>query len=118
MVVVHRKQQKHGVGITIHPRERTCSACKQVFKSKQGLKNHQSRVSSPGCYRAGILRVRAEYVNERISYGSSKKGLITGHDSVYLKHETKPFTTESKQICLNVYQKLRDKGIDVYEVCI
>ena len=116
MVVVHRKQQKYGPGATANPKERTCSACKEIFKSKLGLKNHHSRVSSPGCHRAGILRKRAEYVNERKSSGSTKKGLITGHESVYQKPKNKAFTAELKQICLNVYQKLRDKGIGVYEV--
>ena len=118
MVVVHRKQQRHGTGITVNPKERTCKACKEIFKSKLGLKNHQARVSNPGCHRAGKIRMRAEYVNERSSFGSLKKGLITGHKSVYVQHGSKPFTPDSKQICLNVYQQLRDiKGIGVYEVC-
>lgn len=120
MIVVHRKEQRYGSGIALHPKERTCNGCKEVFKSKLGLKNHQARVSNPGCHRAGILRKRAEYVNARSKFGSEswKRGLITGHDeSVYVQHGSKPFTAEAKQICLNVYQKIRDKGIGVYEVC-
>ena len=117
VMVIHRKQQTNG--ITLHPKKRTCNACKIVFKSKLGLKSHQRRVSNPGCHRAGILRMRAEFVNERRSYEYRiMKGLITCHDSVYVKHDSTPFTADSKQICLNVYQKLRDKDIGVYEVCI
>ena len=119
MAIVHRKQQSHGVGVTVHPKERTCSGCKEIFKSKLGLKSHQSRASNPRCHRSGILRIRAEYVNERSLHGFCiKKGLITGHKSVYLKPKSAGFTAESKQICLNVYQKLREKGIGVYEVCM
>ena len=115
MAIIHRKQQNHGVGVTAHPKERTCSGCKEIFKSKLGLKSHQSRVSNPRCHRAGILRIRANYVTERnVSW---KQGLITGHNSVYVMPNSKGFAPQSKQICLNVYQKIRDKGIGVYEVC-
>ena len=88
MVVVHRKEQRHGTGITVQsPKERTCTNCKEIFKSRLGLKNHQARKSNPGCHRAGILRMRAEYVKERsLAYGSFKKGLIIGHKSVFVKH--------------------------------
>ena len=114
--VVHRKQQKYGSAITVHPKERTCSACKEIFKSKSGLKNHQTRISNPRCHRAGIFRKRAQYVKERKSFTSWKKGLIISHESVYRNPKPKAFTAESKQICLNVYQMIRNKGNGVYEV--
>ena len=62
VIVQHRKQQNHGSGITVHPRERTCKACNVVFKSKVGLKNHQARRSNPKCHQAGIARIRGEFV--------------------------------------------------------
>ena len=91
MTIVHRKEQRHGPGITSHPRERTCKSCEQVFKSKLGLKNHQSRRGFPGCYRAGILRKRAELIQDHnLHYDSWKsRGLIPGdHRSVYLRHSS------------------------------
>ena len=115
VIVQHRKQQNHG-STSVHPTERTCKGCNIVFKSKLGLKQHQARRSNPICHRAGIKRMRAEFVKERII--SYKKGLIISHESVYVKHGSKPFSADSKQIILNVYQKLRNKGMGVYEVCI
>ena len=106
VIVQHRKQQHHGSGITEHPRERTCMACREVFKSKVGLKNHQTRRSNPKCHQAGIARKRGEFVKERmILHGRRAKGLILNHESVYVKHGSKAFTADTTQICLNVYQR-------------
>ena len=44
------------------------------------------------------------------------KNLPQNHESVYVKHTTAAYTPMAKQICLNVYQTFRDKGLSLEEV--
>ena len=70
MFVKHRPQQRMGL-VEIPEKERKCIACKVVFKSKSGLFSHQARKSNPKCHRAGIHRMRADWVKGKLLHQNS-----------------------------------------------
>ena len=83
--VVHRSMQRHGAtGSQVPIRLRTCPNCQIVFKSKTGLLQHQSRKKNVGCFRAGILRLRHNWIKKRNDYHSTwrKKQVPEVHVSV------------------------------------
>ena len=83
--VVHRSMQRHGAtGSQVPIRLRTCPSCQIVFKSKTGLLQHQSRKKNVGCFRAGILRLRHNWIKKRNDYHSTwrKKQVPEVHVSV------------------------------------
>ena len=111
MFVKHRNQQRIGLEVTEPETGRKCEACKQVFKSKTGLLNHQARKSNPACHRAGALRKKKEWFKEKIL--QKKKKVVCTQQSMFQKHKTgQSFSKEEKQIYLNIYQSFLDKGID------
>ena len=113
--VKHRTQQRMGL-VEIPEKERKCVACKVVFKSKSGLFSHQTRKSNPKCHRAGIHRMRADWVKGKLLHQRSwqkKKVSRPINQSVFEIHSRgKSITKEEKQICLNIYQHFLDKGRD------
>ena len=115
MVVHHRLMQRHGF-VSTPIRERQCENCKQPFKSKMGLRNHQSRSKNPACFRAGFKSLRTDWLTKRKVYHYSwkKRQVFDNHKSVFEAHnQGKAFTAGEKQICLNVYQHLRGDGMDL-----
>ena len=46
--------QRHGLGIEVPIKDRTCERCEDVFASVQGLKSHQTRGTNFTCKRMGI----------------------------------------------------------------
>ena len=110
MIIKHRSQQRLQGVITLE-KERRCSACRVVFKSKRGLFNHQTRSksSNPGCYRTGLNRRRSEWTKGHLL--NNKNVSVKG--SFFTKHTRgKPITKEEKTLCLNYYQSRLDKGRD------
>ena len=77
--VVHRSMQRHcATGSQVPIRLRTCPNCQIVFKSKTGLFQHQSRKKNVGCFRAGILRLRHNWIKKRNDYHQKHRlGLLT-----------------------------------------
>ena len=95
-------------------------SCKEVFKSKLGLKNHQTRRSRPGCWRAGVVRARSEWMKARNIHKNSWKGkqlFLGGHVSVFQRRRSgKPYCAEVKQAYLNCYQTLCNEGMEISQV--
>ena len=83
-----------------------------------GRKQHQKNRRQPNCYRDGVKREIAE--KRKIAFKHlnlwTKKKIPLQHASVFEKHGHKPFSADAKQICLNVYQSLRNEGLGVKEV--
>ena len=97
---------------------RTCYGCNQVFKSVMGRKQHQKNRRQPNCYRDGVKREIAEkrkIAFKHLNLWTGKK-IPLHHESVFEKHGYKAFSSDAKQICLNVYQSLRNEGLGVKEV--
>ena len=115
MPAVHRPMQRHGLGNAIPIKSRTCTQCQEIFKSQQGLRNHQSRKSNTACFRTGYLSKRKDWINGRLLHQKSwrNKKIQHVHRSVFEKHTTgKPFSKEVKQVCLNVFDYLLKGGTD------
>ena len=111
----HRGMQKQPSGLDVPILDRTCQYCKDVFRSKQGLKNHQSRRNNPGCYRTGVHERRTDWVKKKtLRKNSVKKTRIPIQrqlDSLFEKHKSgTPFTKEVKKTCINAYQRFIDDG--------
>ena len=115
VVVTHRNQQRHGLGIKIPIKDRKCNSCNEIFKSRQGLKVHQSIKKNRRCWRAGMTQKRAVWVKEKVLYQSSwKKTKVQDHESFSVKHpKGKPFSKEKKETMLTFYQSMRDEGMTI-----
>ena len=83
-----------------------------------GRKQHQKNRRQPNCYRDGVKREIAEKRKVAFKHLNlwTKKKIPLQHASVFEKHGHKPFSADAKQICLNVYQTLRNEGLGVKEV--
>ena len=111
MFVKHRSQQRIGLEVTVPEIERKCKECNQVFKSKSGLRSHQTRKSNPACHRAGTIRKKTEWFKEKAL--QKKRKVVSTQQSMFQKHKKgAPISKEEKQICLNIYQSFLDKGLD------
>ena len=99
---------------------RTCWACNQIFKTALGRKQHQKNRRNFACYRDGIKREVAEKRKAAQKHVESwaTKHLPQDHESVFVKHTSQAYTPMDKQICLNVYQSFRDKGLNLQEVVV
>ena len=98
--------------------KRTCWACKEVFKTVLGRRLHQKNRRNYACFRDGIKREIAAKRKEAQKHieAWATKNLPQNHESVFVKHTTAAYTPMAKQICLNVYQTFRDKGLSLEEV--
>ena len=97
---------------------RTCWACNQLFKTVLGRRQHQKNRRNPACWRDGIKRDVAEKRNIAKKHVEewATKNLPQTHESVYKANTTSAYTPMAKQICLNVYQSFRDRGLTLQEV--
>ncbi len=99
--------------VTVTNIPRKCPTCNKVFKTKQGLKHHQSLKKNYECH-------RKYQITKRLTYKASRrclKGKRLRHDhkvSLYKKHSKgQGFDASHKQTCVNVFQGLLDQGHDV-----
>ena len=78
--------------------------------SKLGLKFHQKKSLDPMCIRAGV-KTKREIINlEKDAHKAlwQQKGQITSHKSLFEPYQKGvPFTKETKQILINIYQRYR-----------
>ena len=96
----------------------TCFACNQVFKSLIGRKQHQKNRRLPACFRDGVNReiaAKKKQAKKHLDLWIHKK-LPLEHHPLFKKHDNTPFSSQAKQLCLNVYQSFRDDGYSVAEV--
>ena len=87
--------------------DRKCLTCGQVFSSPQGLKNHQTMTSNPGCKRTGQNRKRAKQIQDKLLHQESfqHRRIPKDHPSVFEQHiKGVPFCKDVKQKSLNLYQ--------------
>ena len=81
MLVKHRNQ------VVITPvKDRRCPACKQDFKSKGGLRSHQSRSTNSLCQRAGKIRMGSEWAKKAKNRFWEKKKVFNLKNSLFEKH--------------------------------
>ena len=85
MLVKHRSQQRLQ-GVVTPVKDRKCAACKQDFKSKGGLKSHQSRSTNPLCQRAGKIRMGSEWAKRAKNRFWEKKKVFNLKNSLFEKH--------------------------------
>ena len=85
MTSIHRTMQRHGLGIEIPIKDRTCEHCEQVFASVQGMKTHQTRGINESCKRSGKHKSTAEAKRLKISHVNEckSKQIPENHDSVF-----------------------------------
>ncbi len=101
--------------VTLTNIPKKCPTCNKVFKTKQGLKYHQSLRKNYECHRKFQIK-------KRLSYKANKKGLKVGKRlhhrvivSLYKKHpKGQGFDASHKQTCVNVFQGLIDRGFDFH----
>ena len=108
MLVKHRNQQRLQ-GVITPVKDRRCPACKQDFKSKGGLRSHQSRSTNPLCQRAGKIRMGSEWAKKAKNRFWEKKKMFLLKDSLFSKHSRgKAISKEEKLILCNVFQSFYD----------
>ena len=110
--VTHRNMQKYPAGNKTPIKVRKCDFCDEIFMSERGLAYHQSLKKNINCHRAGMNRKRKDWSLEKLkSQKDCNKRTFENHDSLFVKHpKGKPFSSDVKQVCLNVYQDLRNRG--------
>ena len=93
-----------------------CEYCEQLFKTAQGLQNHQSRSKAKnyGCHRLQILNQRKSVQNEALERKQNAKNLRLQkhHADVSMGPHPKgsPITAKEKRCILNLYQSYINEG--------